>query len=67
MDLERDADEPAGELDWRAQAGPVLIVTLGTLALSAGAGISALRYRLEPVVERGGMGYLGLGSAFNGF
>jgi hypothetical protein len=63
IDLERDAQEPEGELDWRALAGPFSTVTYGAFALTLGGGLSVLRYRLAPTIDRGGIAYVGVGAA----
>jgi hypothetical protein len=62
IDLERDANEPAGELDWRALAGPFSTVTFGAFAVTLGGGVSALRYRLAPAIASGAMAYAGVGT-----
>jgi hypothetical protein len=63
MDLERDTDEPEGELDWRALSGPFSTVTFDAFALTLGAGMSALRYRLAPTIATGAMAYVSIGAA----
>lgn len=64
IDLERDDDEPAGEREWEAQAGPLVTVTAGPLALTGGAGLTVNRLRLEPGTNVGALGYVGVGAAF---
>jgi hypothetical protein len=63
VDLERDDIEPLREPDWRVLGGPFTTLSLGSFALSAGGGASALRYRLTPSSAVGAFGYLGI-SAF---
>src|SRR5262245_39247807 len=64
IDLERDDDEPAGEREWELQAGPLVTVTAGPLAVTGGAGLTANRLRLEPGTNVGALAYVGLGAAF---
>jgi hypothetical protein len=64
IDLERDADEPAGEPDWTIQAGPVATYALGRIAISAQAGVSAWKLRRSSERDVGAIGTLGLGLAF---
>jgi hypothetical protein len=64
IDLERDDDEPPGERDWELLAGPTLAVSAGSFAVIAGGGMAANRLRLEPGLNLGVIGYLGLGAAF---
>jgi hypothetical protein len=64
IDLERDTDEPEDEPDWRLQAGPLLLVTLGSFCVSAGGGLTALRYRLSSTDHLGAVAYAGLGAVF---
>jgi hypothetical protein len=63
-DLERDADEPINEPDWRARGGPLLSVTYSTFALTLGGGMTATRYRLAPPAAWGALAHLGLGAVF---
>jgi len=64
IDLERDADEPWHEPDWRALGGPLLTSTWGNVALSIGGGPSALRRRAESQVRLGGMSYAAIAAPF---
>jgi hypothetical protein len=64
IDLERDDDEPLGEREWELLAGPTLSVSAGSFAVIAGGGMAANRLRLEPGMNLGVLGYLGLGAAF---
>jgi hypothetical protein len=64
IDLERDEDEPPGEREWQAQAGPLVTVTAGPLAVTGGAGLTVNRMRLEPGTNVGALGYVGVGAAF---
>jgi hypothetical protein len=64
IDLERDSDEPEGEPDWELLAGPLATVSLGRFAVTGGAGLSAIRMRLEKDTQVGALGYLGLGAVF---
>jgi hypothetical protein len=64
VDLERDMDEPSGELDWDVQAGPVVTLALGRFALSATGGVSAWKQRTADNAKVGAVGSLGVGAAF---
>jgi hypothetical protein len=64
VDLERDMDEPSGELDWDVQAGPVVTLALGRFAISATGGVSAWKQRSMDNAKVGAVGSLGLGAAF---
>jgi hypothetical protein len=64
IDLDRDSDEPAGEPDWEANAGPVAAVSLGRFVLTGGAGASAVKYRLVSTRGVGLYGLMGLGAVF---
>lgn len=64
MDLERDAMEPTGELDWDMQAGPVATMTLGRFAIMANGGVSAWKQRSHDTAKVGASGSLGLGAVF---
>lgn len=64
IDLERDSDEPENELDWRLLAGPLALASFGAFSISAGGGVSALRYRLSPVDHVGAALFGGLGAVF---
>lgn len=64
LDLERDADEPAEEPDWRVRGGPFVSASLGTFAVSVGGGVAALRYRFGPPAAVSGTAYAALSAAF---
>ncbi|MES1172157.1 MAG: hypothetical protein ABUL77_02880 [Bacteroidota bacterium] len=64
IDLERDADEPAGEPDWELVSGPVAAVTAGRFLFSAGGGLSAIRFRANNESHVGAIGQLGVGAVF---
>jgi hypothetical protein len=64
VDLERDDDEPPGEREWELLAGPTVTFSLGSVALIGGTGLAANRLRLQPALNVGAIGYLGLGAAF---
>jgi hypothetical protein len=64
IDLERDMEEPSGELDWDVQAGPVVTLALGRFALSATGGVSAWKQRTADSAKVGAVGSLGVGAAF---
>lgn len=64
LDLERDGDEPAGELDWDVQAGPAATLAFGRFAVSAQAGVSAWKLRSRETTKIGAIGTLGVGAAF---
>lgn len=64
IDLERDADEPAGEPEWELAAGPVAALSLGRFVVSAAGGATAVRYRLVPERHVGVYGLMGLGAVF---
>lgn len=63
-DLERDADEPAGEPDWEIVAGPLLAVSIDSFVLTATGGYSRLVYRLVPGAHVGALASLGVGTVF---
>ncbi len=64
MDLERDTDEPNGELDWDMQAGPVAQLAVGRWNVSATGGVSAWKLRSRETAKLGAIGALGLGAVF---
>lgn len=64
MDLERDSDEPEGEPDWELVAGPLATVTFGRFVVSGGAGLSAIRMRLQPDTNVGVLAHMGVGAVF---
>jgi hypothetical protein len=64
IDLERDDNEPPGEREWELLAGPTVTFTLGSFALIGGTGLAVNQLRLQPGLNVGGIGYLGLGAAF---
>jgi hypothetical protein len=64
VDLERDMDEPSGELDWDVQAGPVVTLALGRFAVSAQGGVSAWKARTGENAKVGATGSVGVGAAF---
>lgn len=64
IDLERDTDEPEGEPDWELVAGPLATMTVGRFAVTGGAGVSAIRLRLETNTEVGPVTYVGVGTVF---
>lgn len=64
VDLERDDDEPSGELEWDVQAGPVASLAVGRFALSATGGVSAWKARSGQTAKVGAVAALGVGAAF---
>jgi hypothetical protein len=64
VDLERDADEPPGEREWELLAGPTVTFSVGSLAVIGGTGLAVNQLRLQPGLNVGAIGYLGLGAAF---
>ena len=64
VDLERDSDEPLGELDWDMQAGPVATIALGRFAVSATGGVSAWKLRSRDNARVGAVGAVGVGAVF---
>lgn len=64
IDLERDDDEPSGELDWDMQAGPVATLALGRWSVSATGGMSAWKQRSRDTTKVGAIGALGVGAVF---
>lgn len=64
IDLERDMDEPSGELEWDVQAGPVVTLAVGRFAVSATGGVSAWKARTGEQAKVGAIGSLGVGAAF---
>jgi hypothetical protein len=64
VDLERDGEEPTGELDWDMQAGPVATVAVGRWSVSATGGVSAWKLRSRDEAKVGAIGALGVGAVF---
>jgi hypothetical protein len=64
VDLERDDDEPPGEREWEVLAGPTVTFTMGSFAVIGGTGLAVNQLRLQPGLNVGAIGYLGLGAAF---
>jgi len=64
IDLERDDDEPAGELEWDVQAGPVASLAVGRFAVSATGGVSAWKANQRDSARVGAQASLGVGAAF---
>jgi hypothetical protein len=64
VDLERDMEEPSGELDWDVQAGPVASLALGRFAVSATGGVTAWKARSGDNAKVGAVAAVGLGAAF---
>jgi hypothetical protein len=64
IDLERDQHEPAGEAEWEVDAGPVATYAVGRFLVSASAGATALKYRLQPGQQLGMITLLGAGAVF---
>lgn len=64
IDLERDNNEPAGEPEWDLVAGPTATYSFDRLLVSASAGLSATKMRLQPGNHVGAIGTLGLGTVF---
>jgi hypothetical protein len=64
IDLERDMEEPSGELEWDVQAGPLVTVAVGRFAVSAQGGVSAWKARTGEQAKVGAVGSLGVGAAF---
>ena len=64
IDLERDDNEPPGEREWELLAGPTVTFTMGSFAVIGGTGLAANQLRLQPGLNVGAIGYLGLGAAF---
>lgn len=64
LDLERDADEPADEPDWRVSATPFAALALGEVVVSARAGAEVMRYRLSDVTHAGVVTMLAVGKVF---
>ena len=64
IDLERDDDEPPGEREWELLTGPTVTFTMGSFAVIGGTGLATNQLRLQPGLNVGAIGYLGLGAAF---
>jgi hypothetical protein len=64
IDLERDSDEPEGEPDWETVSGPAAMMTAGRFVLSAGGGVSAIKFRSSSTTHVGAIAHLGVGSVF---
>jgi hypothetical protein len=63
-DLELDFPEPAGEPELELQAGPVLTVPIGRVAVTAYGGLSVVRFREGEESLVGATGGLNVGSVF---
>ena len=63
VDIERDADEPEHEPETDVMAGPVIGLTLGSVAGSGFGGISAVRYRDQSPSRAGAFAGIGVGTA----
>jgi hypothetical protein len=63
MDLQHDTD-PATEDAWAVQAGPVATYVAGPVAITAVAGVSALRQHQSPDDKVGALTMLGAGATF---
>jgi hypothetical protein len=64
VDLERDTDEPEGELDRELSGGLVLTYSLGRVALTGSAGVNAFTLRADRRTRVGPVGTMGLGLIF---
>lgn len=64
VDLERNANEPAGEPDWELLAGPLATYTIDRFVVSATAGYSALKYRQVSGTHAGVLTTVGVGAVF---
>jgi hypothetical protein len=64
FDLELEFPEPAGEPELELQAGPVLTVPVGRLAVTAYGGLSVVRFREGEAALVGATGGLNVGSVF---
>lgn len=64
VDLERDADEPAGEPDWELMTGPLAAYTIDRFVVTATAGLSAVKLRLVEGSHVGAIAALGFGAVF---
>jgi hypothetical protein len=63
MDLQHETD-PGTEDAWAVQAGPVATYVAGPVAVTAVAGVSALRMHQSPEDQVGALAMLGIGSSF---
>jgi hypothetical protein len=64
FDLEWDNDEPPGEPEWEAVAGPLATYSFDRFLLSATAGMSAMKQRLIATRHYGAVATLGFGTVF---
>jgi hypothetical protein len=62
VDAEIDADEPAREPEMDVMAGPVIGLTIGSVAVSGFGGISAVRYRDQSPSRAGAFAGIGIGT-----
>lgn len=62
IDAERDDDEPANEPEMDVLAGPVVGLTVGSIAVSGFGGISAVRYRDQNPSRAGVFAGIGIGT-----
>jgi len=64
FDLEYDNDEPPGEPEWEAVAGPIATYSFDRFVLTGTAGMSAMKQRLIPTKHYGAIATLGFGTVF---
>ena len=64
MDLERDNDEPSGEVDWEWRSGLVASYAWDRFVITGGGGVSALRLRSGGPTEVGPVVTAGIGTVF---
>jgi hypothetical protein len=64
FDLEYDNNEPPGEPEWEAVAGPVATYSFNRFVLTGTAGMSAMKQRLLASKHYGAVATLGFGTVF---
>lgn len=64
FDLERDADEPAGEAGFDGVAGPIVVWGIGRFAISGQTGVGVVSMRTGGPTRVGATSRLGVGASF---
>ena len=64
LDLEPDPNQPADETEWDLVAGPTAVLSLGSVAFTATAGISAAKLPAKDAAQVGALLLIGVGTTF---
>jgi hypothetical protein len=60
----RDTNQPADETEWDLVAGPTAVLSLGPVAFTATAGISAAKLPVKDTAQVGALLLIGVGTTF---